>query len=181
MLGYRVEKAQSMMGLACEMDNLALKSTRDSLWNRENTRRCFVDANNEYVVSFIFLPLALTIYYISNNTAKEYVLLGASLGFYALGSVQYIILFAIVIVSTVFIGRYLDKYSNKSIKMVLLIIGIIINSSILIYYKYTDFALETFGNLTSTEVQLKGLILPLGISFFTFKSISLLNSADLCM
>lgn len=83
MLGYRVEKAQSMMGLACEMDNLALKSTRDSLWNRENTRRCFVDANNEYVVSFIFLPLALTIYYISNNTAKEYVLLGASLVFYA--------------------------------------------------------------------------------------------------
>lgn len=87
MLGYRVEKAQSMMGLACEMDNLALKSTRDSLWNKENTRRCFVDANNEYVVSFIFLPLALTIYYISNNTAKEYVLLGASLVFYALGSV----------------------------------------------------------------------------------------------
>ena len=179
MLGYRVEKAQSMMGLACEMDNLALKSIRDSLWNRENTRRCFVDANNEYVVSFIFLPLALTIYYISNNTAKEYVLLGASLVFYALGSVQYIILFAIVI--TVFIGRYLDKYSNKSIKMVLLIIGIIINSSILIYYKYTDFALETFGNLTSTEVQLKGLIFPLGISFFTFKSISLLNFVNLCM
>lgn len=51
MLGYRVEKAQSMMGLACEMDNLALKSTRDSLWNRENTRRCFVDANNEYVIN----------------------------------------------------------------------------------------------------------------------------------
>ena len=57
----------------------------------------------------------------------------------------------------------------------------IVKNYILILHKYTDFALETFGNLTSTEVQLKGLILPLGISFFTFKSISLLNSADLCM
>lgn len=123
---------------------------------------------------FLFLPLALFVYYIADKEIKEYVLVGISLVFYALGSLQYIVLFMIIVILTVMIGRGIGNNENKIIKRSLLIIGIIVNSGILIYYKYTDFAIDTFNKLTSNSIQIKGLLLPLGISFFTFKSISYL-------
>lgn len=95
---------------------------------------------------FLFLPLALFVYYIADKEIKEYVLVGISLVFYALGSLQYIVLFMIIVILTVMIGRGIGNNENKIIKRSLLIIGIIVNSGILIYYKYTDFAIDTFNN-----------------------------------
>lgn len=122
---------------------------------------------------FVFLPIALGIYYIANDRAKEYVLFGISIVFYALGSVQYVLLFSVATILTIFIGRAINKYKGK-VRTVLLFAGIVMNAGLLIYYKYTDFAIATWGSITSTEVELKGLILPMGISFFTFKAISYL-------
>lgn len=123
---------------------------------------------------FLFLPLSLVLYSISGKTVKEYVLLAVSLLFYALCSVDYIILFTAAIVITVTIGRIISRSGGKTVRKCLLVTGIIINTSLLIYYKYADFAISTWGSIVSAEVKLTGLALPLGISFFTFKAISYL-------
>ena len=132
----------------------------------------------------VFLPISLIIYYIANDKAKEYVLLALSLVFYALGSVEYIILFVGAVALTVLLGRCMAYCQKKKIKVFLLILGIILNAGLLIYYKYTDFALSIFAHITLKDIQFKNLLLPLGISFFTFKAISYLvdvykNEAEL--
>lgn len=124
---------------------------------------------------FLFLPLSLAVYYISSKSVKEYVLLAISLVFYSLCSVDYFLLFVLEIIGTVTIGRIISQTKDKVMKRSLLIIGIVINTGLLIYYKYSDFALRTWGSMTSSEVKLMGLALPLGISFFTFKAISYLT------
>ncbi len=123
---------------------------------------------------FLFLPLSLAIYYIANDKVKEYVLLAISLLFYAIGSVEYIVLFIIAIVFTVLVGRVMNYLDQKPIRLVLLIVGILGNLSILFYYKYFNFVLTTWGQITSQEIQVDEILLPLGISFYSFKAISYL-------
>ena len=124
---------------------------------------------------FIFLPIALVLYHITPGKLKEFLLLAISLIFYALGSVEYIALFTFAIVLTVLIGRGIDICSgNKTIRKCLLFTGISINIALLGFYKYTNFAISTWNDLTSGEIALRDIALPLGISFFTFKSISYL-------
>lgn len=128
------------------------------------------------VFVFLFLPLSLALYYLAKDETKEYVLLFLSIVFYACGSLKYLTIFLISICITIAIGRTMATYTtkNKIITRFLLIIGIIYNVSILAYYKYFDFALSTYSDLTGTAVELKNFVLPLGISFFTFKAISYL-------
>ena len=105
---------------------------------------------------FLFLPLALAIYYLAVKPVKEYVLLIISLVFYSLGSIDYIFLFAISIVVTVLIGRTMAKVESNKIKRVLLVLGIVFNIALLSYFKCFE------------------ILLPLGVSFYTFKAISYL-------
>lgn len=122
---------------------------------------------------FMFLPIALALYYFVDNRAKEVVLLILSLVFYAIGSVKYIVLFSFAVLLTVFTARLIYNYSDKNtLRKCLLFGGIALNTGLLVYYKYTNFILSNLGKFT--DVQLTDIALPLGISFFTFKSISYL-------
>lgn len=85
---------------------------------------------------FLFLPLALAIYYLSNESVKEYVLLMISLVFYSLGSINYIFLFVISIAVTVLIGRTMANVEGNIKKRVLLVLGIVFNVAFLFYFKY---------------------------------------------
>ena len=124
---------------------------------------------------FVFLPLALAVYYIADDTVKDYVLLAISLFFYAIGSVEYLVTFVIAITITVFIGRAIDENESHFVKRVLLLVGIAFNVGLLLYFKYANFVLITFGRIISNDyVEIEQVLLPLGISFFTFKSISYL-------
>lgn len=134
---------------------------------------------------FLFLPLSLGIYYIVNVNIREYVLLFVSLLFYSLGSLRYLSLFIIEIFLTVIIGRLLSKIEKLVWKRILLLLGIVINVCLLSYYKYNDLVISVFNRVFGYDAEVKNLILPLGISFFTFKSISYLvdiyaEKADLC-
>ena len=124
---------------------------------------------------FLFLPISLAVYHLAGDSKKEYVLLAVSLLFYSFCSFEYILLFTAAAAVTVGIGRILHRAGNRTVKRCLLILGIAANAGLLIYYKYSDFALSTWSSITSAEVRLKGLALPLGISFFTFKAISYLT------
>lgn len=123
---------------------------------------------------FAFLPLALAMYYIANNEVKPYILLGLSLIFYAFGSLQYIMLFVFEICLTVFIGRTIYESSNQIERKILFILGILCNVSMLAYYKYADIVITKWNVITGANEPIKGLVFPLGISFFTFKAISYL-------
>ncbi len=121
---------------------------------------------------FVFLPMLLCIYYVANDRAKEYVLLVASLAFYALGSLKYLVLFVVLTIVTVGLGRVLAMASNRATRVLLLILGICVNVVPLLYYKYFDFAIDTWNHISGSQTPLHNLALPLGISFFTFKAIS---------
>ncbi|MCR5532205.1 MAG: MBOAT family protein [Lachnospiraceae bacterium] len=124
---------------------------------------------------FFFLPLALFVYYFADDKAKELVLLLLSIVFYAIGSIQYIVLFSVAVFLSVLIGRGIGRFSDKTAaKKCLLVLGILINVALLGYYKYSGFALSTWGKIISKNIRIKDIALPLGISFFTFKSISYL-------
>ncbi|MBS5938000.1 MBOAT family protein [Clostridium sp.] len=122
---------------------------------------------------FIFLPFILLLYYIAGKKIKNYILLIASLIFYAWGGVAYLkILIASIILNYSF-GILVDKYSNREIlKKAILTLGVILNLSILFYYKYYDFFIENANVLFGTNLSLKHIVLPIGISFFTFQGMS---------
>ena len=124
---------------------------------------------------FLFLPISLICYHIGGKRVKEPILLILSLVFYAAGSRDYVILFALAVLLTVLIGRIIHRLPDAStLRKVLLICGILLNVLPLAYYKYTGFFLSTIGSLTSRDITIRDIALPLGISFFTFKSISYL-------
>ena len=115
---------------------------------------------------FIFLPLTLLIYYAIPKkyvAAKNIELLIASLIFYAWGEPKNVLLMLISIAANYGFGLLLDKYDeNKRIRKLVLIGSVVFNLGLLFYFKYLGFF--TGGRVT--------VILPIGISFFTFQIMS---------
>lgn len=123
---------------------------------------------------FMFLPVSLALYYLVDDKIKEYVLLAVSLMFYAIGSLEYVILFCIAILLTIMIGRSISYMADTLKRTLLFVLGIILNVGLLGYYKYIDFAITSFNRFFGKNISLRNLALPLGISFFTFKAVSYL-------
>lgn len=122
---------------------------------------------------FIFLPFILFLYYIVGKKIKNYILLISSLIFYAWGGVAYLKILIVSIILNYSFGILVDKYSNREmLKKVILTLGVILNLSILFYYKYYDFFIENANVLFGTNLSLKHIVLPIGISFFTFQGMS---------
>ncbi len=123
---------------------------------------------------FVFLPLSLAIYYMVGDNVKEYVLLGISLLFYAIGVVEYMPLFIVSVFLAVALGRGIHACPNTGLRKFLLILGILYNAGALFYFKYFDFVLMSVGLLSEESTGADTLLLPLGISFYSFKAISYL-------
>ncbi len=124
-----------------------------------------------------FLPAFLVLYYISPAKARSYILLGASLFFYAWGAPVFVFILIASIVANFFLGNTMHAAEGKKRKRWLT--GLIVfNLGLLVYYKYTGFFIEQFNALTSvfglSEVPVLKVLLPLGISFITFQQISYL-------
>lgn len=113
-----------------------------------------------------FLPLALILYFLAPGSWKNPVLLFFSLLFYAWGETLYLAVLVVSIVGNYIFGR-LQQSPGKALVFFL---SLFFNLALLLYYKYAGFLLE---NLSGGTVVLAAPIhLPLGISFFTFQSIS---------
>ena len=118
---------------------------------------------------FIFLPLTLLLYYVGKNTTyKNVVLLIASLFFYAWGEPIYVVLMMISILFNYYIGKDLGRKKSKGT----LIFGVIVNLLILGYFKYAGFLVDTINNFAGTEINIRAVALPVGISFYTFQAMS---------
>lgn len=122
---------------------------------------------------FMFLPLTLIIYYISPKVSRNFILFIVSLIFYAWGEPVYIV---IMLFSTIFDyanGVLIDKYRNyKGIAKVIFINSIIVNLGILSFFKYYSFIIENINTLFNLNIQVEVLPLPVGISFYTFQTMS---------
>ncbi len=129
-----------------------------------------------------FLPIAALIYYLIPQKLKSVWLLGISFFFYMCWNAQYAILLAITIVTTYLPALFLNKTENisssqKNFRRLLLSLSITINLGLLFFYKYLDFALSNIWNIfswlnLSPEKPVLNLVLPVGISFYTFKALS---------
>lgn len=123
---------------------------------------------------WVFLPLVLLIYFLSNDKVKNIVLLLASLIFYAWGEPKYIIIMIFSILINYLFGIIIDKNEKKNaIKKCVFVAAIIVNILLLGYFKYFNFFAINFNNLFSKNIiEVKKILLPIGISFYTFQIMS---------
>ena len=119
---------------------------------------------------FCFLPLVFLLYRLPfGRTGKNILLAAASLIFYAFGNLQYVPLFLCSVLLNYGTGRLLGERFQHS--KLLIAINIVCNLGILCVYKYTDFLIQNL-NFLGFSIQPVGLVLPIGISFFTFQGLS---------
>lgn len=126
---------------------------------------------------FIFLPLVLALYYIplKSIASKNILLLIASFVFYAIGEPIYIAIMLFSICINFRFGILIhnaNEMNKQEHKKYLLMIAVGINLAILFLFKYENFMVSNVNKLFGTEVKGFGLVLPIGISFYTFQSIS---------
>lgn len=120
---------------------------------------------------YYFLPIMLLIYFIVPKRFRNIVLLIGSLIFYYYGEQKYILLLIGSSIFNYIFGRLIGSKKNKKIY---LIIGLVVNFLVLVYFKYMDFFIENINSLFNAGVGYLNLIIPLGISFYTFQSTSYL-------
>ena len=122
---------------------------------------------------FVFLPITLLIYYISPRPIRNLVLFIVSLIFYAWGEPIYILIMLFSTFFDYFNGLFMDKYrDNKKITNLVLINSLVVNLGILCFFKYYGFIITNINIFFSLNLKILDLPLPLGISFYTFQTLS---------
>lgn len=131
---------------------------------------------NSYIFIFIFLPITLGGWYLLNHLKyyqlSKLFLSCMSLWFYAYFNINYLPIILVSIMINYLLSYLLTFSDNKKTNHIGLISGIIINLGILFYFKYYDFFIENINLIFSKDYHLKNIVLPLGISFFTFQQLS---------
>ncbi|MDO5424720.1 MAG: MBOAT family protein [Eubacteriales bacterium] len=124
---------------------------------------------------FRFLPAVFLLYYIAPRKLRNLVLFLFSLFFYAWGEPKYVFLMLFAITMDYCLGRLIDRSLNQGRKRAakgFLLVSVLVNLSILGFFKYADFLIGTVNSLTGLDLPLLGIPLPIGISFFTFQTMS---------
>lgn len=118
---------------------------------------------------FLFLPLVLLCYFLAPKKLKNYILLLFSLVFYIFGGPKFLVVLLLVVLID-YIGAILINKTKK--KKLFLILTLILNIATLVYFKYTGFFLENLNNFFGFEITIPDIVLPIGISFYTFQAMS---------
>ena len=121
---------------------------------------------------FYFIPCVLILYFISPKQLKNTVLLISSLIFYAWDRPKFAILMISAILLGYIFGLLIEKFREKPLGKVFLILSVGSSLAMLGFFKYTDFFISTFNSVSGLAVPLTGIALPIGISFYTFQILS---------
>lgn len=125
------------------------------------------------VFLFRFLPIVLLIYYLIPNRCKNLSLLFMSLIFYSWGEPKYFIIMIASIVVDYVASIIIDSNRDKKVVCNLaLIVSVIFNLGMLFFFKYYDFFIANINAVFGLDIILLRLVLPLGISFYTFQTMS---------
>lgn len=122
---------------------------------------------------YVFLPVFLVLYHLVGNRLKNYVILGASVLFYAWGAPGFIFLVLASLIANFYIVKLLGSASNRKLFVA---ISVLINIGLLAYFKYANFFIGNINYLIEkaglSPVSWIDVALPIGISFFTFQSLT---------
>lgn len=118
---------------------------------------------------FLFLPLVLLCYFLVPKKLKNYVLLIFSIIFYLFGGPKFLLVLMSVVLIDYLGAILIEKTKHKKLY---LIITLAFNIVTLVYFKYTGFFIENINGLLKTNIQIPKIILPIGISFYTFQAMS---------
>lgn len=121
---------------------------------------------------YYFLPCVLLLYFLAPKKLKNAVLLLSSLVFYAWGEPIYVLLMIFSVVSGYILGLLIEKFREKRLGIVFLIVSVVISLGLLGYFKYADFFIANFNAVFGLSVPLLRIALPIGISFYTFQLLS---------
>ena len=121
---------------------------------------------------YYFLPIVILCYFLAPKTLKNAVLLVFSLAFYAWGEPKYVLLMLATIILFYGGGLAIGKAQAQSWKRFWLWVSVVISLGLLAVFKYADFFIDSFNKATGLGIPLLRVALPVGISFYTFQSLS---------
>lgn len=124
------------------------------------------------VFLFCFLPIVGLLYLCVNRALKQYVLLFSSLFFYAWGEPSYLAIMLLVCVISYSAALGIAQCRARKRKIWLLAGAVLCDLLILGYFKYFDFLIENINRGFGTDLYLLHIVMPIGISFFTFQALS---------
>ena len=134
---------------------------------------------SSYVFILAFLPIVVIVYYllshVNNSLIQRLFLIAASLFFYGYYNVRYLLLILASIAVNYVMAVGIQRSEGKKAKLFFLL-GVLFNVGLIGYFKYYDFFIENINAVFGTSFALKHILLPLGISFFTFQQLSFLVS-----
>ena len=121
---------------------------------------------------FLFFPITLSVYYLIKPCFRNIFLLIASLIFFAWSQPQYLWIILLSVLINYGGGIHIGLTRNLLLKRILLIVIIALNLGLLIYFKYFNFICNTISQFGKTDIVMDEIVLPIGISFFTFQGLS---------
>ena len=117
---------------------------------------------------FYFLPLFLIVYFFTPQKYKNIPVLFFSFIFYFLGEPKYIFILILSCILNYYLSKLIEKKQHSKL---FLIISIIYNVGQLVIFKYLDFIIDNINNLLNLNIPYTYLVMPIGISFFTFQAL----------
>ena len=121
---------------------------------------------------YYFLPVVLLLYFTAPKSLKNFVLLIASLFFYAWGEPKIVMIMIASILVGYVSGLLIEAFRHLKVAKLVMILSVIIQLGCLVYYKYMDFFIENINKGFGTQIPLLRIALPVGISFYTFQILS---------
>ncbi|MBR2070729.1 MAG: MBOAT family protein, partial [Clostridia bacterium] len=122
---------------------------------------------------YYFLPVVILVYFLVPRKAKNYVLLLSSLFFYFYGEQLLVLLMLTTALVDYTMARIIEKFrDSKIIPKLALGFSLLFDLGMLCYFKYVDFFISNFNAVFGMEIPLLNIALPIGISFYTFQTLS---------
>lgn len=123
---------------------------------------------------FAFLPVVLITYFIVPRVCRNAVLFVFSLVFYAWGEPVYVLLMIASTIVAYITGLLADskRVKKRGLNLTAMLFAVVWNMGLLLFFKYTDFFINTANSAFGTDIKTLGLALPIGISFYSFQTLS---------
>ena len=121
---------------------------------------------------YCFLPCVLLVYFVVPDRMKNLVLLLASLFFYGWGEPKYLVFMLAAVTQSYIAALLVERFRGTKIAKLALAVSAVASLGLLAYCKYADFFIGNFNAVTGLSVPLLRVALPVGISFYTFQTMS---------
>ena len=128
--------------------------------------------NNGFFVFFFAVFIALYYHYRNNYKVRRYIFCFFSLYFFYKASGYFVVFVVLSAIVDYVLSNAIYRQKDKRKKKILLICSIVFNLGLLFYFKYTNFFIATFNNLFAAGFNPLNILLPVGISFYTFENLS---------